>query len=291
MVISRLIRIKILVQRQAGGACSMAARVDRTHPVFSLESLRAACSTCGLVELCLPLGLSAAEIGRIDAIVRRRRKVRKNEALYHAGAVCRALYAVRVGFFKTRDPESSGSCRVFGFHMAGELLGLDGIAGGSHTCEAVALEDSEVCEVSFEDLEVLSRELPALQKRFHQILSREIQRDHQIMRLLTCKTAEQRLAVFLLDLSERYHSRGYSPSSFHLRMSREEIGSYLGLQLETVSRLFSNFRKRGLIEVDRRHLTLIDFPELQRIATDADPAESDASGFFAESGSSPRSRI
>ncbi len=269
----------------------MAARIDSANPAFSLESLRAACSTCGLVELCLPLGLSAAEIERIDAIVRRRRKIRKHEALYHAGTVCRALYAVRVGFFKTCDPESSGSSRVFGFHMAGELLGLDGIAGGGHTCEAIALEDSEVCEVSFEDLEALGRELPALQKRFHQILSREIQRDHQIMRVLACKTAEQRLAVFLLDLSERYQIRGYSPSSFYLRMSREEIGSYLGLQLETVSRLFSNFRKRGLIEVERRHLNLTDLPELLRIASGPDPAESAASGFFAEAGSSPSGRI
>ncbi len=248
----------------------MATRIDSANPVFSLETLKVACSTCGLRELCLPLGLSAAEIKRVDAIVRRRRKVRKTETLYHAGMTCRSLYAVRVGFLKTRDPESSGSCRIFGFHMAGELLGLDGIAGGVHTCEAIALEDSEVCEVTFEDLEVLGRELPALQKRFHQILSREIQRDHQIMRVLGCKTAEQRLAVFLLDLSERYESRGYSPASFHLRMSREEIGSYLGLQLETVSRLFSNFRKRGLIEVERRHLILTDRPALQRIANDSD---------------------
>ena len=200
------------------------AHIETANQAFCLESLKTACSTCGLRNLCLPVGLSAAEVERIDTIIQRRGKLRKNDFLYHAGTSCQALYLVRVGFLKTQDAEGTGSDRVFGFHMAGELLGLDGIATGIHTCDALALEDSEICEMAIDHLEVLCRELPALQKRFHQIMSREIQQDHQVMRLLGGKMAEQRLAVFLLDLSERYRARGYSPYSFHLRMSREEIG-------------------------------------------------------------------
>jgi len=147
---------------------------------------------------------------------------------------------------------------VTGFHMAGELMGMDGIGTERHTCDAVALEDSEVCVIPFERLEVLSREMEALQRHFHKVMSREIVREHGVMLLLGSMRAEERLAAFLLNLSQRLSTRGYSPSEFILRMTREEIGSYLGLKLETVSRVFSKFQEEGSIAVQQKNIRILD---------------------------------
>jgi CRP/FNR family transcriptional regulator len=158
-----------------------------------------------------------------------------------------------------------GREQVAGFHMAGDLLGLDAIGSGTHTCDTVALEDSEVCEIPFPYLEQLSRELPSLQHQLHRIMSREIVRDYGVMLLLGSMSAEERLAAFLLNLSQRFATRGYSLSEFRLRMTREEIGSYLGLKLETVSRAFSGFQDRGLIDVRQKHVRILDFPGLKAV--------------------------
>lgn len=234
------------------------------HPV-PIDKLRIACSTCGLKELCLPMGLSDEELGKLDHLVTLRRTFRKGTNVYRAGDPFDALYAVRYGFFKTMVTAADGRDQVTGFSMAGELLGMDGIGTDKHTCDAVALEDSEVCVIPYGRLEELSRELHSLQHHFHKVMSREIVRDHGVMMLLGSMRAEERLAAFLVNLSQRFTARGYSPSEFYLRMTREEIGSYLGLKLETVSRVFSKFQGEGMISVQQKHVRIIDIPRLREL--------------------------
>ncbi len=230
-----------------------------------IDKLRVACSTCGLKELCLPIGLTGEELGKIDSLVSLRRSFRKGTHIYRAGEPFDALYAVRAGFFKTTVLLADGRDQVTGFSMAGELLGMDGIGTEKHTCDAVALEDSEVCVIPFSRLEEFSRELHSLQHHFHKVMSREIVRDHGVMMLLGSMRAEERLAAFLVNLSQRFTARGYSPSEFYLRMTREEIGSYLGLKLETVSRVFSKFQGDGMISVQQKHVRIIDIPRLRQL--------------------------
>jgi CRP/FNR family transcriptional regulator len=234
-------------------------------PVISIRALRSHCENCSMRELCLPLGLDAAEMEELEAAVANRTRVRKGEALFHAGAPFASLFAVRFGSLKSTVTAEDGREQVAGYHMAGDIIGLDAIGSGSHGSDAVALEDSEVCIVPFQEIEALARTVPALQRNLHRLMSREIERDHGLMLLLGSMRAEERLAAFLLSLSERYHGRGYSASEFVLRMTREEIGSYLGLTLETVSRLFSRFRQEGLIDVTGRQVKLLDRDALREL--------------------------
>jgi CRP/FNR family transcriptional regulator len=227
--------------------------------------LKAACSQCNLRELCLPYGLSESEIAQLDHLVAGRRKVKRGHHLYRAGEAFEAIYAIKMGFFKTDILLEDGRDQVTGFQMAGEILGMDGIGTDFHTCNSIALEDSEICIIPFAQLEQLSREVQALQRHFHQVMSREIVRDHGVMMLLGTMRAEERLAAFLLNLSQRFTARGYSPQEFHLRMTREEIGSYLGLKLETVSRAFSRFQDDGLISVHQKHIRILDGAGLKRL--------------------------
>ena len=230
-----------------------------------LEPFKVACSSCNLRELCLPVGLSRENLDRLDTLVATRRTVARGESLFRAGEVFLSLYAVRTGFFKTCVSSEDGRDQVTGFQMAGELLGLDGISTDNHTCDAVALEDSQVCVIPYGQLEALSHEFTELQHQFHKIMSREIVRDHGVMLLLGSMRAEERLAAFLLNLTQRLQARGFSASSLILRMTREEIGSYLGLKLETVSRTFSKFQDDGILDVKQRQIRILDQDKLQKL--------------------------
>ena len=232
-------------------------------------SLKVACSSCNLRELCLPVGFSQPELHRLDSLVAVRRSVRHGETLFRRGDPFVAVYAVRSGFFKTRMSSEDGREQVSGFQMAGELLGLDGISTDQHSCDAVALEDSQVCVIPFEQLEQLSREFSDLQRQFHKIMSREIVRDQGVMLLLGSMRAEERLAAFLLNLAQRLKARGFSPSALVLRMTREEIGTYLGLTLETVSRCFSKFQEEGVLQVRQRQIRILDPSALQKLVNGA----------------------
>ncbi|MBB5017609.1 CRP/FNR family transcriptional regulator [Chitinivorax tropicus] len=223
---------------------------------ISFKQLKAACSTCTLQELCLPVGMSLEELAQLERLVNQGVKVKKGEALYRAGEPFKSLYAIRTGFFKTVVLSEDGREQVTGFHMSGELMGLDAISTENHTCHAIALEDSEICEMPYQRLEDLCRAIPALQRHLYKVMSREIVRDHGVMMLLGNMKAEERLAAFLLNLSQRFAARGYSASGFHLRMTREEIGSFLGLKLETVSRTLSRFQDEGLITVQNKYIEL-----------------------------------
>ena len=234
-------------------------------PAINATEFKVACSNCNLRELCLPVGFSEPELERLDTLVATRRSLRRGELLFRSGDPFESLYAVRTGFFKTRVSSEDGRDQVTGFQMAGELLGLDGIGSERHTCDAVALEDSQVCVIPYEQLEALSREFSDLQRQFHKIMSREIVRDHGVMLLLGSMRAEERLAAFLLNLTQRLRARGFSPSSLVLRMTREEIGTYLGLKLETVSRCFSKFQDDGILAVKQRQIQVLDPAALRRI--------------------------
>jgi CRP/FNR family transcriptional regulator len=200
---------------------------------------------------------------RVEQLVYARRRVKRGEALFTAGDEFKSVYAIHSGFLKTTVLNADGREQVTGFCMPGELLGLDGIGSGRYHGNALALEDCEVCVLPFSLIEELGREIPALQRHLHCVLSREIVRDHGVMMLLGSMRAEERLAAFLLNLSKRFTRRGYSPSDFHLRMTREEIGSYLGLKLETVSRLFSRFQEDGILEVQQKHVRIRDSAALE----------------------------
>ncbi|WP_394787605.1 fumarate/nitrate reduction transcriptional regulator Fnr [Rhodoferax sp.] len=228
-------------------------------------AIKVACSNCNLRELCMPLGLTEGELDRIDSLVATRRKIKRGATLFRNGEPFTALYAIRTGYFKTSLATEDGRDQVTGFQMAGEIIGLDGIVNDHHTCDAVALEDAEVCEMPYDRIEELSREVNALQRHVHKIMSREIVREHGVMLLLGSMRAEERLAAFLLNLVQRLHARGFSQSELVLRMTREEIGSYLGLKLETVSRTFSKFVEDGIVEVKQRHIRIIDTEALKSI--------------------------
>jgi CRP/FNR family transcriptional regulator len=237
---------------------------------MKLENIKVACSSCNLRELCMPVGLEPRELQRIDDIVAVRRKVKRREMLFRNGDRFTSLYAIRTGVFKTRVTSEDGRDQVTGFQMAGEIIGLDGIVNEQHTCDAVALEDAEVCVMPFDRVEELSREVTALQRHVHQIMSREIVREHGVMLLLGSMRAEERLAAFLLNLVQRLRARGFSGKELVLRMTREEIGSYLGLKLETVSRTLSKFVAMGLVQVDQRLLRITDPEALRRIVNPQD---------------------
>jgi CRP/FNR family transcriptional regulator len=232
-------------------------------PVTSL-GLQVACSACNLRELCMPVGLSDAEIERVDELVGARRKISRGMPLYITGEPFQALFAIRTGFFKTEVVSEDGREQVTGFQMAGELMGLDGIGTGQHNCDARALEDSEVCVIPFNRLSELSREIDTLQHHFHKVMSREIVRDQAVMMLLGTMRAEERLAAFLVNMSQRFASRGYSATEFNLRMTREEIGSYLGLKLETVSRGLSRLQDEGLLSVSNKNIRIHKLDELKK---------------------------
>jgi CRP/FNR family transcriptional regulator len=233
--------------------------------IHNPKKFEVTCSSCNLRELCLPGGLCMDDLRRVENIVYARRRVKRGEALFSAGAEFKAVYAIRSGFFKTSVVDGEGREQVTGFFMGGELLGMDGVGTGHYNGAAIALEDSEVCVMPFAMVEQMSREVPTLQRHLHAVLAREIVRDHGVMMLLGSMRAEERLATFLLNLSRRFVRRGYSRSDFQLRMTREEIGSYLGLKLETVSRLFSLFQKDGLIEVNQKHVRILDIDGLERV--------------------------
>ncbi len=236
-----------------------------SKPDLDKRFLKTACSNCNIRKMCMPIGLDADELKRVDELVTKRPFAKRGSALFRAGDAFTALYVIRSGFLKTTVSSEDGHDQVTGFQMAGEIVGLDGIATDLHTCDAIALEDTEVCALPFARIEEIATQVKALQHHVHKIMSREIVREHHVMLLLGNMRAEERLAAFLLNLMQRLHERGFSSSDVVLRMTREEIGSYLGLTLETVSRTFSKLAEDNVITVNQRHVHIQDSEALQRI--------------------------
>ena len=233
---------------------------------ISIRELKTHCMNCSVRELCLPVGVDQEGMRQIDSLVSERMHVKKGDTVYRAGDPFVSLYAIRVGSCKTTVLGEKGYEQVSGYHMMGDIVGLDGIGTGQHGGEAVALEDTEICVLPFHRLEDLARQVQSLLHNMHRILSREIGRDENVMLMLGSMRAEERLAVFLLSLSKRYRERGYSETEFVLRLTRADIGSYLGLTLETISRLLSRFQASGLLQVQGRVVKLLDVTALKDLA-------------------------
>ena len=245
-------------------------RIVAINPAETPRKFEVKCASCNLRELCIPAGVRVEDLPRFEKVVFARRRIRRGEALFNAGDEFKSAYAVRSGFFKSSIADGEGREQVTGFFMGGEILGMEGIGTGRYHGAAIALEDSEVCVLPYALIEELAREIPAVQRQLHSVMAREIVRDHGVMMLLGSMRAEERLATFLLNLSKRFTARGYSPREFNLRMTRDELGSYLGLKLETVSRLFSAFQREGLIEVAQKYVRILDVAGLERVLR-ADP--------------------
>jgi CRP/FNR family transcriptional regulator len=233
--------------------------------VVRLSDLTVACGHCTLSELCLPIGLGEGDLEQLDRIIQRRRPVRRGEHLYRAGDRFDSIFAVKSGSFKTYTDTQDGREQVTGLYLPGELFGLEGIATGGYCCSAQALERSSVCELPFEELEGLGAQMPSLMRQMLRVMSREIGHDKRVLQA-TKAGAERRLAAFLLSLSERYEARGFSATEFRLTMSRADIGNFLGLADETVSRLFTRFQEDGLLSVERKHVRLLNVPRLDAVS-------------------------
>ncbi|HET8877726.1 MAG TPA: helix-turn-helix domain-containing protein [Casimicrobiaceae bacterium] len=226
----------------------------------------ASCTVCTLRRICMPVDIQDAEARKLfERLVTTRIRLRKGDVLFRAGDRFTALFAVRVGSLKTVTLTDDGSEQVSGYHLAGEIVGVEGVGNDVHACQAVALEDTEVCTLPFDRVEQLARDDASFQRRLYRLLSSAIVRERTVALVVGTMSAEQRLASFLVDLSNRYHARGYSPTEFVLRMTREEIGSHLGLKLETVSRIFSRFAEERLIVVSGRVIKLLDRAALHRL--------------------------
>lgn len=236
-----------------------------------LPSRKESCANCRVRDLCLVLGLNPDDAQRLDLIIPQRLKIRKNAALFRADEPMQYLHAIRYGFFKTTFASEDGREQLTGFQMPGDLLGLDGINSHRYTCDAIALEDSEVCPIHFNQLERLSRELPSLHHNLNRIFSQEVVKDHEMLMWLGNLNAEERLGAFLLNLSTRMQHRGYSPYAFVLRMTREDIGAYLGLRLETVCRAIAYLRSNGMVSISGRAVEILDYERLTGLAVGCGP--------------------
>ena len=241
--------------------------------IISFDKIKVACKNCSLSTLCLPMGLTPEDVERLDAIVKRNRPLQRGDHVFRTDDGFRSLYVVKTGSVKTYTQCADGSEQVVGFHLPGEILGLDAIQTLKHGCSARVLETSAICELPFERLQELSGNIPSLQNQMFRLLSKEIGQDTEMLALLGKSTAEERLASFLVSLSNRFKRRGFSASDFFLSMSRQEIGSYLGLALETVSRLFTRFQDEGLLKVERKHVQILDLEGLQALITHQQPGD------------------
>jgi CRP/FNR family transcriptional regulator len=237
-----------------------------SEKIISLATLKAACSGCSLRDLCVPLGLGAEDMRTLEGTMKSSRKLMKGEYLYRVGDAFKSLFAIRTGSTKTCEIAVDGNIQITGFHLPGELLGIDAISSEQHPCDVIALETSDICELPFNKLEILAQELPGLQHQLFRLMSRELADEERQLLMLGRMKAEERLAAFLLGFSKRLQLLGHSPTVLRLPMSRQDLGDYLGLALETVSRIFSRFQEDKLISVQGRNVNLIDNERLKGIA-------------------------
>ncbi len=227
---------------------------------------QAHCKDCSLASLCLPLSLNLEDMDALDEIVKRGRPMKKGEFLFRQGDAFNSVFAVRAGALKTFSLSDGGDEQITGFHLPSELVGLSGMGSELYPVSAIALETTSVCEIPFERLDELAVQLPQLRRQLMRIMSREIRDDQQMMLLLSKKTADERIATFLVNLSARFRARGFSANQFRLAMSRNEIGNYLGLAVETVSRVFTRFQQNNLLETEGKEVHIIDPIELCALA-------------------------
>ncbi|MEJ2392400.1 MAG: fumarate/nitrate reduction transcriptional regulator Fnr [Gammaproteobacteria bacterium] len=234
--------------------------------VSGIKSIKISCSQCSLSQQCLPRGLNAEEVEMFSAIVKRKHPISKGDTVFEIGQPFNSLYVIRAGSAKLLLRSNDGNEQVVGFHMPGKLLGFDAMGHDRHCSSAVVLESSSICELPYNRLHILAQELPSLREHLMALMSHEIADEHAIMLMLTKKTAEARIAMFLLNLSARFNKLGFSTKQFNLSMSRNDIANYLGLAVETVSRIMTHMQEEGVIEVDRRFVNIVAMPSLRALA-------------------------
>ncbi|WP_100657301.1 fumarate/nitrate reduction transcriptional regulator Fnr [Alteromonas flava] len=233
------------------------------HNKLGRSDLSIHCQTCSFSHLCLPVSLNEEEMGSLDEIIERKKPLHKNDRLIQAGDHFQSLYAVRSGSFKSFISDADGEEQVIGFHFPGDIIGFDALRDNRHSSYCQALETAMVCELPYDTLDEMSAKFPKLRKQILSFMSAEIKHDHEQMMLLNKRTAEERLMHFIAHLSKRFEERGFSPKQFNLTMTRNEIGNYLGLTVETISRLLTRFQKEGIIAVDGKLITVLDFKKME----------------------------
>ena len=204
----------------------------------------------------------------VDESVKRGKPLQKGQVLFADGDEFKSLYVVRSGAMKSYSVDQDGDEHVIGFYLPGEIMGLDSIDSGLYVSSAKALETTAICEIPYAQVESLSARIHNLQSQMYRVLSREIRHDQELQMLLGKKTAEERIGTFLMNLSVRYEQRKLSGNSFRLPMARTDIGNYLGLAVETVSRVFTRFQQSGVLKVDGKEVEILDKKNLCHIAHD-----------------------
>ena len=238
-----------------------------TEPMMEARhSFQPDCANCSLASICLPIALEDDDVVRLEDVLKRGALKRRGEHVFRAADACDSLFAVRSGAIKSYRVSADGEEQITGFHLPGEIFGLSGIPGRERESNAVALETASVCEIPYDGLERLSREVPALQRHLFQLMSQTINDDQQLMLLLSKKSAEERIASLLLSISSRMRRRRLSGRCFRLPVSRGEIGNHLGLVVETVSRVFTRLQKQGVLAVDGREVEILQPAALAELA-------------------------
>jgi len=236
------------------------------NKIPSSSDVRVACGSCSLKNLCLPYGLDQADMEHLDTIISRPKPIEKNQFLFQAGQTFRSISVVRSGSIKTFTVAPNGEQQITGFHLPGELLGFDGVRDNVHVCSAKALETTSVCKLPFDNLQDMCGKIPGLLRQLHRVMSSELIEEQQMLLQIGKMNAEQRLATFLVTYAKRLSSRGFSETEFNLCMSRTDIGNYLGLAIETISRQFSQFKTKGVVETVRKFVRILDLEELQKLS-------------------------
>lgn len=236
------------------------------HSSISPAVKKVECKSCGLADICIPHGLSNDELDHLDSITKEKRRMERNDALFHAGDSLSKLYAVKTGSFKTTIVDNEGSEQITGFYLPGEILGLDGMGGRDTRTTAVALESSSICEIAMHDFDRLAESNKGLRMSLMNLMGEEISRDQEMMLTLGQMDAEAKLANFLMGLAHRYKARGFSATEFNLSMSRHDIANFLGLAVETLSRLFKKFQENNLLAVNKRNIQITDWHGLCKVA-------------------------
>lgn len=241
--------------------------VMRRGNVIDMKAFQVACRVCSMRELCLPIGLDHRELNELDELIRHRPALRRGDRLFEVGQPLTSLFAVRSGSVKNYVPTENGEEKVMGFSLPGELVGLEAVSEDRHRCTAVALETTSVCEIPYDRLDEIAGQIPTLRRQLFRLMSRELSRDQEQLLLLGGGSAEQRLAAFLMGMSQRFSERGFSAREFNLSMARQDIAGYLGMAVETVSRLLTRFSEEGLVKVQRKHIELLDLERLKTLAS------------------------
>jgi CRP/FNR family transcriptional regulator len=250
------------------------------HAVKSFRrQAQIACSQCSLVELCLPKGLTHEELAIFEQTVSRHKPMKKFEYLYRAGEEMTSLYTVKTGAFKANIDSADGQENIVGFFLPGELMGLDGIASGEYQCDLIALGDAHVCQLPYHDFQRISDQFPVLREEILSISSESMTRAQKMLFFIGKRPVEERLAMFLIGLSQRFGARGLSDLRFQLSMSRHDIANYLGMAPETISRQFKKMQDQDLISIDNRDITINDLPKLRATIASSVTNELNTTGF------------